>query len=110
MLSLVPGAGLPQIGGKPATAGFFGVLKKASSLLRVILDRRRRNIMEKSLCRLFLELRADEVITAEEYQELVRLITLPHPLNCPTCWWALARVSGCQVRTLQSATTACFGR
>ncbi len=48
MLELLTAARTPMIGGRPAVAELFGVLKKGTDLRRVILDRRHRNAMEKS--------------------------------------------------------------
>ena len=55
MLTLGPGARTPVLRAEAAVAALFGVAKKGSDKLRVILDRRRRNAMEKSLPRVLSE-------------------------------------------------------
>lgn len=49
MLELLTPSSTPTFHGRPATAEFFGVLKEATEIRQQILDRRRRNDVEKSL-------------------------------------------------------------
>ncbi len=79
MLDLLPAVSTPLLAGRAATAELFGVLKKFMSQRRVILDRRRRNIMEKSLPRELLEPLAAGHLCDSEYLELMRLMTLRIP-------------------------------
>ena len=79
MLSLLPLDSTPRVGGVRAVSSLFGVEKKGSDALRVILDRRRRNIMERSLERVITEAHAAGELDDDLLLHLLRLSALPHP-------------------------------
>jgi hypothetical protein len=81
MLELLHPSSTPSIGGKPAAAELFGVPKKGSELRRVILDRRRRNAMEKPLDRVLTELAVRGELDEDTLHHLLRLSVLPHPVQ-----------------------------
>jgi hypothetical protein len=79
MLALAPASSTAVLAGRAATAELFGVSKKDTPQLRVILDRRPRNCMEKSLGRVLSERLLDGKLAPDVYHHLVRLLALPHP-------------------------------
>ncbi|MBM4022198.1 MAG: hypothetical protein FJ284_08145 [Planctomycetes bacterium] len=79
MLKLLDPRSTPVVAGVRASAALFGVAKKDSELLRVILDRRRRNCMEKSLDRVITEMYESGQLDDDTFLHLLRLVTLPHP-------------------------------
>ena len=81
MLELMLPSTTPCLAGRAATSQFFGVAKKDSQLLRVILDRRPRNCMEKTLHRVLVERLLDGRLAPDVFHHLVRLLALPHPVQ-----------------------------
>ncbi len=106
MLELLEAACTPMIGGRPVVAELFFALEKGADLRRVILDRRRRSAMEKSLSRIFGELLAAGALEDEEYLQLMRLATLPHPSQLAD----IVAAPGFCRRTSPSSIAASFGR
>ena len=73
LIDLVPSDRVVHIGGKPVRAGLFGVAKKLTSSLRVIVDRRRRNSVEKRLGRVLAELALSTDMDSYRHADLQRL-------------------------------------
>eukprot|EP00971_Amphidinium_carterae_P075901 1499652-Amphidinium_carterae.2 len=59
-------------------AGLFGVEKPQTHLRRVIVDRRRRNAIERCLRQIIMEKAKNEHWSPEELEHAWRLMTLPH--------------------------------
>ncbi len=77
LLGFMSPESVPEIGGQPAAAEFCGVPAKVASVLRLILDRRRRNATDCPLAEVLKrsELYHDALLLAC----LLRLLTLPLP-------------------------------
>eukprot|EP00971_Amphidinium_carterae_P352836 6492748-Amphidinium_carterae.2 len=65
----------PSFGKYHLRTGLFGVAKADSDLVRLIVDRRRANMVERSMRAVTL---ADDSLSCERKGELLRLMTLPH--------------------------------
>ena len=88
MTALIPLGDVPRIAGKTSAAGFFRVPRKGSDVVRLIVDRRRTNALERPLTEVLAEVAALPDIQAslpdDEYGELGHLLecllqdTLPH--------------------------------
>eukprot|EP00971_Amphidinium_carterae_P278661 5531785-Amphidinium_carterae.2 len=59
-------------------AGVFGVPKAEGSLLRLIVDRRRKNSTERGLRQGLRQLHSMGLVSDERYYDLLRHMTLPH--------------------------------
>eukprot|EP00971_Amphidinium_carterae_P055089 1085499-Amphidinium_carterae.2 len=60
-------------------SGLFGVPKSSGTKLRLIIDRRPANWTERSLREFLLEDRETGSVDFLEFEELWRMMTLPHP-------------------------------
>ena len=78
MLDFIPVDRVPVLHGCPTFAGLFGVTKKASPMLRLIVDRRRQNAAERSLPEVVAEALLRQGASAERSAEVLRLLRLPH--------------------------------
>jgi hypothetical protein len=79
LLGLVPVGHVPRVGGIVAAAELFGVAKKLTDKLRLIVDRRRRNSMEMSLRTALMRYVADVCPErTDEMNQLLRHFVLPH--------------------------------
>eukprot|EP00971_Amphidinium_carterae_P324936 6454969-Amphidinium_carterae.1 len=74
----VPASEVSTWRGQHLRAGLFGVEKPSTPMRRVIIDRRRRNAVERCLRQVILEKAQEESWAPQELEHAWRLLTLPH--------------------------------
>ena len=78
LVNVVADLDIPRWQGLAIRAGLFGVGKKLSELLRIIIDKRRKNACEKALLRVLLAEAHRCNVSDDELAMLLRLYVLPH--------------------------------
>eukprot|EP00971_Amphidinium_carterae_P086159 1704589-Amphidinium_carterae.2 len=103
----VPTGHLPTIRGALKRSGLFGVAKATGSQLRLIVDRRPANWGEYNLRELLLDDLTKETVDFDEFEQLWRLMSLPHAAVLQDIFLGRqGRVESPQ-RTARTTSTSC---
>eukprot|EP00971_Amphidinium_carterae_P263677 5231264-Amphidinium_carterae.1 len=81
LVKTIPFASMPRSRGRSLASGLFGVSKPGSEKRRLIIDRRRKNACERSMREAACIAAVREQWADERLLEVIREMTLPHPLQ-----------------------------